>query len=476
MVFAFPPFELDPERRLLTRDGEPLAIPDRHIDILVLLLARAGQIVAKDELLDAGWKDVAVGDNSLEQAISSLRRTLGGGFIDTLPRRGYRFAPPVSRVAPRATDVSLEALLAPHRAFVEGRAALETLEGGQVARARRVFEEALAAGADYAPAHIGLANACAMQFEMTRTDARPDEGALARAMRHARDACRLAPASGEAWATLGFVLGRGGRDIDALAAARRAVSLEPDNWRHHLRLAYTGWGEERLSSAHRTLALLPHFPLAHWLAATVQVARQVPHEAARELAAGIAADAEHAGAGARFSAVALHWLFGLVKLADGDEDGAVAELERELAREDSGHLYARECCANVWYALGAIRLRQGRRQDAVHAFDQAIARVATHPMARAALAAIAGEASPASASGGHTSDAAAGPVEVRLAAAVPLVIANRHDQAARLVDAVLASALPGNAGWFLPVEPLLNVRARPDVWAAPLARVRNRAA
>ena len=79
---------------------------------------------------------------------------------------------------------------------------------------------------------------------------------------------------GEAWATLGFILDRTGHRADALAASRMAVTLEPDNWRHHLRLGYVSWGEERLREARRTLALLPGFPLAHWLAATVHVARQ----------------------------------------------------------------------------------------------------------------------------------------------------------------------------------------------------------
>ena len=54
-----------------------MAISERQFDILCLLVARAGQIVSKDELLQAGWKDVAVGDNSIEQVISSLRRLLG---------------------------------------------------------------------------------------------------------------------------------------------------------------------------------------------------------------------------------------------------------------------------------------------------------------------------------------------------------------------------------------------------------------
>ena len=71
-----------------------------------------------------------------------------------------------------------------------------------------------------------------------------------------------------------------------MAALSRAVSLEPDNWRHHLRLAAVSWGEARLRAARRTLALLPGCPLAHWLAATVHVARQALDEAERELGEG----------------------------------------------------------------------------------------------------------------------------------------------------------------------------------------------
>src|SRR6185295_3503082 len=94
--FVFEPFELDSARRRLTVSGEPVAVSERQLDVLLLLLTRAGQIVSKDDLLQAGWGDVAVGDNSLEQAISSLRRVLGPHLsgppaIETIPRRGYRF-------------------------------------------------------------------------------------------------------------------------------------------------------------------------------------------------------------------------------------------------------------------------------------------------------------------------------------------------------------------------------------------------
>jgi DNA-binding winged helix-turn-helix (wHTH) protein len=265
LVYAFGPFRLDTRSNELTRGGERIAISDRHISVLQHLVANAGSIASKEVLITAAWEDVAVTDNSLEQVISALRRLLGDGpggrpYLETVPRRGYRFAGEVSRLVRRESDQALDALLAPHRAWIEGRAALETFERDQIIPAREAFETALRSASDEPSAHVGMANACMLQFETTRADESRDTAALAKAVHHAREACRLDAGYAEAWATLGFVLDRTGSRVDALAASRRAVTLEPDNWRHHFRLAFVGWGEERLREARRTLALLPGFP------------------------------------------------------------------------------------------------------------------------------------------------------------------------------------------------------------------------
>ncbi len=461
--------------------GEPVQISDRQLDVLLLLVARAGQIVAKDDLIQAGWKDVAVGDNSLEQVISSLRRLLGAqaprvAFIETVPRRGYRFVAAVARTAPRESDAGLEALLAPHRAVVEGRLAIESFDKEQLPHARRAFEQALAAAPDHAAAHIGLANASVMEYELTRADPAPAREALELAAVHAREACRLDPESSEAWATLGFVLERAGARLDAQAAAKRAVALEPDNWRHHFRLAYVGWGEERLRSAHRTLAILPAFPLAHWLAATVYVARQVPAEAERELVAGLSALAPPVDGGSRFSSLALHWLRGLLQLASGDEDGAMAAFQRELAAEPAGHLYARECAGNTWYAIGALHLRRGREDQAAAAFDEALRRVPRHAMAALGKRAATHAAATDAADRHMPSTPVAPDVDAALARAVHLTLSGSHAEAAAVVAAALTATPASPSGWLLPVEPLLNVSARPEVWANALASLRHRAA
>ena len=161
-----------------------------------------------------------------------------------------------------------------------------------------------------------------MQFEATRTDPAPDADALRLAASHAQHACRLSPDLAEAWATLGFVLERTGRRDDALAALGRAVTLEPDNWRHQVRLSLGSWGETRLRSARRALAECPHLPLAHWLAASVFVARDALDRAEREVDSGLGVAAVESHEAAPFSVVALHWLKGLLCLARGAADEA----------------------------------------------------------------------------------------------------------------------------------------------------------
>src|SRR3954468_9024552 len=95
-LFAFVPFELDAAARRLTKSGEPVALSPRQFDLLHLLVARAGQLLSKDALIETAWSGIAMTDNSLEQAISSLRRILVApdttAYIETQARRGYRFA------------------------------------------------------------------------------------------------------------------------------------------------------------------------------------------------------------------------------------------------------------------------------------------------------------------------------------------------------------------------------------------------
>lgn len=482
--YRFGPFVLDVQHRRLLRDGEPLALSDRNVEILRLLASRAGHIVTKDALIASAWVDVAVGDNSLEQAISVIRRCLGAApdgqpYIETLVRQGYRFRAPVATVVPRRDDDALAAALQPHRMFLEGRAAIETFERAAVERARLAFADVVAADGSYAPAHIGLANALALEFDAARGCGRIDPTLIRQAVTHAREACLLDVESGEAWATLAFVLSRAG-GVDAVAAGRRATMLEPENWRHHLRLAYASWGDERLRAAEAAARRLPGFGIARWLIASVHVARGAFDQARRELTAGAAAQDAQPGGG-RFSSVGLHLLLGLVHLAGGEDGLAEAALRRELSFEPAGHIYAPQACASAWSALGAIHISRGETHDAVAAFDRALERVPGHALSLAALTAI---------SDGAQRDRLAVVLQTRLdelesagamvdaavIRAVGDVFAGRPGDASARVRVALDAAPAGSAGWTIPVEPLLRVREHREEWDGTLAVLALRAA
>jgi DNA-binding winged helix-turn-helix (wHTH) protein/Tfp pilus assembly protein PilF len=475
-LYRFGPFELDSGRRRLSRGREPVALPDRHLELLLLLASNPGHIVAKDALFEAGWRGTAVSDNSITQAIKSLRKALGiqndgEPYIKTEIGQGYRFVASVERAQPHQPDVPLDTLLVPYRAFVEGRAALETFDLDSVARARQAFEHALRAAPDYPAAHIGMANAWVLGFESTRAEAAPDVGALQQAAYHAREGCRLDPSSGDAWSTLAFVLHRIGDARAATAAVRKAIGLEPEDWRHYVRLAFVSWGEERLRAAHRVLTLCPGLALAHWFAASVFVARQAFDRAIEHLREGCAARDAQRKETARFSAVGLHLLHGLVLAARGASDEALEEFERELALEDAGHVYARECGANTWYACGALRLRRGLRDQAAAAFHQALKRVPSH-----AMAAIGLECAVSSSLEALTTRHDANTVDAAIVNAAILALKGKHPEAAGVCGEALAHADPGSAGWLLAVEPLLYPTAYREVWAPTLAILRDRAA
>ncbi|MGA8495513.1 MAG: winged helix-turn-helix domain-containing protein [Xanthobacteraceae bacterium] len=101
-VVSFGPFSLVASERLLTREGAPVELGARALDILIALVSRPNGVVSKKELLARVWPDVTVEENSLRFHIVSLRKALGDGkngarYITTLAGRGYCFVAPISR-------------------------------------------------------------------------------------------------------------------------------------------------------------------------------------------------------------------------------------------------------------------------------------------------------------------------------------------------------------------------------------------
>ena len=96
----FDEFRLDCESASLWRAGELVNAPPKAIEILILLATNHGEIVSREELLENVWKDTFVEEGNINYTISLLRKTLGEQeFIQTVPRRGYRFIPEVREVS-----------------------------------------------------------------------------------------------------------------------------------------------------------------------------------------------------------------------------------------------------------------------------------------------------------------------------------------------------------------------------------------
>ncbi len=95
-LLKFDRFTIDPERRQLLRDDEPVALTPKTFDTLLTLVRERGRVVEKAELMQLLWPDTAVEENNLSQQISAARKALGerpdeGKYIRTVPGRGYRF-------------------------------------------------------------------------------------------------------------------------------------------------------------------------------------------------------------------------------------------------------------------------------------------------------------------------------------------------------------------------------------------------
>jgi len=107
-VYEFSGFRLEVAQRRLLHLGRPLPIKPKILDLLLFLVERHGQLITKDQLMKSIWPDAIVEENNITVSISMLRKTLGDNrvnpqFIETVPRRGYRFVAEVTEVSAEET-------------------------------------------------------------------------------------------------------------------------------------------------------------------------------------------------------------------------------------------------------------------------------------------------------------------------------------------------------------------------------------
>ena len=101
--YQFGPFRLDPEERVLMRNGAPIPLRPKVTDTLCLLVENAGHVVDKDQILKHVWPDAFVEEGNINKHIFILRKTLGPWddgreYIETVSKRGYRFIAAVNEV------------------------------------------------------------------------------------------------------------------------------------------------------------------------------------------------------------------------------------------------------------------------------------------------------------------------------------------------------------------------------------------
>ncbi|MGD9627804.1 MAG: winged helix-turn-helix domain-containing protein [Pyrinomonadaceae bacterium] len=112
--YSFRTFRLDVSERRLMENGVNLPLTPKAFDVLVHLVERSGHLVEKDELLEKIWTDSIVEEANLARVVHTLRRSLGEGkdahkFIETVPKKGYRFVAEVTvldEVDPQVGSVS----------------------------------------------------------------------------------------------------------------------------------------------------------------------------------------------------------------------------------------------------------------------------------------------------------------------------------------------------------------------------------
>lgn len=264
---SFPPFTFDRDERVLRRDGRTVPLAPKVAEALGLLLAEPGALVEKNALRDALWPDGFVEDGNLTQTIYLIRRALdpdgdGRTFVETIPRRGYRFVPPVSVVEPdrpsalarfafaaRAVAAGLAIVVLSGGVSIGSSGASPSALTGDAGRAYAVgrynwnrrtengvrmaianFERVVQLAPNDARGYAGLADAYMTTGQWEYTAIAPKPVAYRRAESYARRALERDPRSGEALTTLSWLMLDKNNDLDATERMlRTGIALNPNH-------------------------------------------------------------------------------------------------------------------------------------------------------------------------------------------------------------------------------------------------------
>ena len=319
--YEFGDFRLDAEPLSLWREEQLVALPPKALEMLLLLVRRRDVVVSREELLDTVWRDTFVEDGNINYTVSLLRKTLDkddkARFIQTVPKRGYRFVADVLEVAANGhaenavpnvevaitseqpkpkirwqfigivllslffvtgfviwrslderkklstTAVTTRRYTAnseAHLAYVRGRAILDAKNPDNFEKAIDEFQVAVTIDPTFALAYTGLADAYTRRGFNTPGASAREFYAVSKAF--AQKALDLDPETPEAYAALGTV--KRIYDWDWAAAEgdfKRAIQLNPDYARAHLGyallLSCLGRSDEALIEIQRAMEIDP---------------------------------------------------------------------------------------------------------------------------------------------------------------------------------------------------------------------------
>jgi len=268
-VFRFGEFTLDVGERRLLRGVEVVRLSPKAHDVLVELVRQEGRLMTKEELLSRIWPEAFVEEGILTVHISALRKALGDekgaqGYIETVPRRGYRF---IARVITEDGDKALlRAASRPLELYElvgRGRAHLLSASYFELTDAVSSFRSAIEIDPTYAPAHAGLALARCAQAGMRSV---PHVDAYGEAKASALRALAMDSDCADAQVALGAVLFLSEWDWPAAERSlRRALDINPDHTEALLHygslMEALGKLEEGLRFKQQALARDPRSPI-----------------------------------------------------------------------------------------------------------------------------------------------------------------------------------------------------------------------
>jgi DNA-binding winged helix-turn-helix (wHTH) protein/lipoprotein NlpI len=247
--YRFADVVVDCARFAVLKNGQAIKITPRAFEVLLYLIRQRGRVVGKQELFEQVWKETYVSDNALTRMIKEIRHVIGDDanaprYIETLPKRGYRFVEEVQEAADERAPTRTQrsngdspgsrstANGAAYQAYLKGRYFWNKRTEYEIKKAVEYFKQAIELDPNFALAWVGLAESYVLYSVYCLT---PPREAYAEAKAAVLKALELDEQLAEARATLGLI--KYEYDWDWAEAERellRALELKPhDATAHH---------------------------------------------------------------------------------------------------------------------------------------------------------------------------------------------------------------------------------------------------